>query len=194
MRLSCERNILKHLSPSQLREAIFERRKLIRKHRDERGDDRCWLDDYSVWGMLEDSSPRPTAPLPFEEVMGKCRDFYCCRRAEAPGAVPDFAIRDPLHWDDDLIRASEEELLGELLHIQEAIRRHRDIEGAPRTILDDRMLYAILPEKIPADFRLPPEDEFLGEARAPKAGCPSFWRSHAACPAPHDLSHWGPCR
>lgn len=63
-----------------------------------------------------------------------------------------------------------------ILQCRNAIRAHRDARG------DDRLPYAVLPEKIPCDFRLPPEAEFLGEAIAPHAGRPSFWRSHSACP------------
>jgi hypothetical protein len=88
---------------------------------------------------------------------------------------------------------TREELALEHARLGAAILRHRDIADRPRTADDDRALYAVLPEKLPADFRLPPEDEFLGEAKAPHAGCPSFWRSHAACPAAHDLHRWGPC-
>ena len=37
-------------------------------------------------------------------------------------------------------------------------------------------------------------EEFIGEAKAPHAGCPAFWRSHANCPVErHNLHRWGPC-
>ncbi len=87
------------------------------------------------------------------------------------------------------------ELVETLFALQQSIRAHRDIFSKKRTLEDDRTLYALLPEKIPADFRLPPEPEFLGEAKAPRAGCPSFWRSHSTCAtSDHDLHKWGPCK
>ena len=179
----------------KIREAVLECRKAIREHRDQLLDDRCWLDDHLIWAILEDSSSRgPFIPPPFEVLMSRCRQFYNWRRAECKDATPSDAILDKTCWDKDLNDMTKEQLSDELLRIQEAIRCHRDIKDRSRTIDDDRMLYGVLPEKIPADFRLPPEEEFLGEAKAPAAGCPAFWRSHGACPeSNHDFHGWGPC-
>jgi hypothetical protein len=54
-------------------------------------------------------------------------------------------------------------------------------------------LYALLPERLPADTRLPPRPEFLGEKKAPHAGCPSYVRSHAGCSTHRSCSFmvWG---
>lgn len=194
MILSCERLELSLLNESELREAMRERRRVIREHRDMRGDDRCWLDDYVVWAMLDDSPPAPSALPAFEAGMEKCRQFFRDRNAEAADPAPTGAIVDPARWDDDLQNTTPAQLLDELVRVQEAIRRHRDIAGRPRTAEDDRALYGVLPEKVPADFRLPPEEAFLGEARSPQAGCPAFWRSHSACATSrHNLHRWGPC-
>lgn len=67
-------------------------------------------------------------------------------------------------------------------------------DDTPGTADDDRALYAILPEKMPADLRLPPEDHFLGETKSPDAGCPAFWRSHDGCGPECNLHQWGPCK
>jgi hypothetical protein len=162
----------------------------IRYHRNQKGDDRCWLDDYSVWELLPDSPPMPSFSL--EEGMRNCRAFWAFRRAEFPDIMPPDATLDSNLWDDDLTKMSAEELAEEFIRLCRAIRGHRDVNGRPRTTSDDRALYAVLPEKVPADFRLPPEEEFLGEAKAPNAGCPAFWRSHAGC-AQCNLHRWGPC-
>lgn len=173
--------------------AIIERRESIREHRDQKGDDRCFLDDYPVWAWLADSSPEPKRIAP-KKGMESCLLFYKCRRAEVPDPAPEDAIAESAHWDDDLSGMTPEELRDELKRIEGAIREHRDIVGRPRTLEDDRALYGILPEKVPADFRLPPKEEFLGEARAPHAGCPAFWRSHGGCMTKcHDYHKWGPC-
>lgn len=177
-----------------LRLAIIERRNAIRGHRDQKGDDRCWLDDYLVWAMLEDSSSKPPPLPPVEEAMKNCCAFYCMRRSDTPDPLPKGAILDRDKWDNDLGRMNKQELMEELGRIQLAIACHRDVEGRLRTIDDDRALYSTLPEKIPADFRLPAEAEFLGTAKAPHAGCPSFWRSHANCEKPCNLHSWGPCK
>lgn len=184
-----------YLGDNDCRAAILERRESIRNHRDERGDDRCFLDDYLLWKWLSDSPPEPVAPISIEWGMEQCALFYNHRRAETADPLPKEAILDPRHWDDDLEGMASDQLHDELLRVQEGLRAHRDITLRPRTIADDRALYALLPEKVPADFRLPPEEEFLGEARAPQAGCPAFWRSHGGCSAKcHDLHRWGPCR
>lgn len=170
-------------------------RQAIRRHRDAKGDDRCWLDDYRVWACIPDSPEMPSAPPPIEQAMEKCRAFYKLRSAKSPDFPGEDAILDRHHWDDDLQYMDEDEKQEELVRLQTAILRHRDAAGNPGTIHDDRDLYSVLPEKIPGDFRLPPEDDFLGEAKAPHAGCPSFWRSHAGCEAKrHNLLEWGPCR
>ena len=176
-----------------LRHQISLMRERIRWHRDQKGDDRCWLDDYEVWALLPDSPPEPRTPPTFEEGMRRCREFWTYRRAEYPDPAPPNAALDRNCWDDDLSEMSVEELAREFLRIGGAIRAHRGVTGRPRYLPDDRALYAVLPEKIPADFRLPPKEEFLGEAKAPNAGCPAFWRSHSRCTA-CNLHQWGPCR
>lgn len=177
-----------------LKRAILECRAALRLHRDARGDERCWLDDYYVWNMVEGSPSIPTILPLFDEGMNQCRTYYRFRNAPVPDPMPAGAVTDPARWDDDLEEMTPPQLTQELERLHAAVRRHRDVTGRPRTADDDRALYAVLPEKLPADFRLPPEDDFLGEAKAPRAGCPSFWRSHAACPGNcHDLHRWGPC-
>lgn len=166
----------------------------IRTHRDQKGDDRCWLDDYLVWKFLDEGSSDLQTMPSFLEGMRLCRDFFIYRRVETPDPIPPDAIQDPLRWDDDLVNMDLSMLQSELERLKQALAAHRDVFGRLRTFEDDRRLYAELPEKMPADFRLPPEEAFLGEAAAPCAGCPSFWRSHAPCSTrKHDLHKWGPC-
>ncbi len=175
-------------------EKIKEIRAAIRSHRDARGDDRCWLDDYHVWNAVgEGYFAPPDFPDPVKG-MEQCRAYYRFRQASTPEPAPDSVI-NPVHWDDDLAAMDESGLVSELDRLRRAVAQHRDITDRPRTIDDDRALYAALPETAACDFRLPPEPDFLGEAKAPHAGCPSFWRSHSNCPAPcHDIHVWGPCR
>ncbi len=177
-----------------LREKIKKFRQIIRKHRDAKGDDRCWLDDYFVWALIPGSPSAPRA-ISFEEGMDKCREFWKNRREIFTDRVPEDVLIRLIICDKDLEFKTQDELTEELNQLYFRIVAHRDIFDRPRTLEDDRKLYAVLPEKIPADFRLPPENEFLGEALAPGAGCPAFWRSHESClVSRHDLHKWGPCQ
>lgn len=173
---------------------IIECRHAIREHRDAKGDDRCWLDDYAVWALIPGSFPVPAELPPFDAGMDMCRAFYKLRRATSPDVPPPGAVHDPQQWDSGLGQMDDGQLAEELVRLKTAILRHRNCACNPLTINDDRDLYGILPEKLPADFRLPPLEDFLGEAKAPDAGCPAFWRSHAGCKTKrHDLHKWGPC-
>lgn len=181
------------LSESALHDAILERRTAIRSHRDQRGDDRCWLDDAVMWSALVDTPSEPTVLPGYDEMMRRCTSFYNKRRSDISDPVPKDAIIDREHWDDDLASMTHAELLDELLRIQKALRTHRDINGRERNTEDDRALYRILPEHLPADFRLPAVDAFLGTAK-PCAGCPNFWKSHEHCGTNiHNTHRWGPC-
>ena len=181
------------LSKKLLVSEIKKRRRAIRKHRDQKLDDRCWLDDYWLYEFLEDALPSPTRLPNFTEMMERCREFYTLRRKAEPDPIPSDAILDCNHWNEDLKFLDENGLCTELHKIQCALSNHRDVSAGPRSVQSDRELYGVLPEKIPADFRLPEEADFLGERKSPHAGCPSFWRSHMNCTKPCDIHSWGPC-
>lgn len=63
--------------------------------------------------------------------------------------------------DKDLESLSKEELQQEILRLRTGIREHRDAQGHDRCWLDDIDLYNLLPEKLPADTKLPEREEFL---------------------------------
>jgi len=198
--LPYEPGVLMKLETNVIIAAILERRWTIRScHRDQKGDDRCWVDDYFIYEFLDDSPCMPTTMPPLEVVMRECELFYEHRRAESPDPIPDDAILDQAEWDHDLDEKNWEYHLDTLVALQRSAVRFRDVrlvEKRPVTLDDDRALYSILPEKIPADFRLPPREEFLGEARAPHAGCPAFWGRHlklCGARAEHDFHKWPPC-
>jgi len=171
---------------------ILELRKVIRYHRDQKGDDRCWLDDYVVWNSLPETKQVVRLPT-YDEGMRKCRAFFKYRNADAVDEIPADAVLELAKWDDDLAEMSSENLFYELNKLENAIRKHTYIAYRERTIEDDRILYSVLPEKIPADFCLPSEEDFLGTTRT-DAGCPQFWKSHQNCPEEHNLHQWGPCK
>lgn len=166
----------------------------IRWHRDQKGDDRCWIDDFRVWQLLEDSPSEPMHLPLYESMMARCEAFYIHRRSDTPDPLSMKANTDRASWDDDLLQMCASALYDELRRLQGAVRVHRDTASQRQlTINDDRALYAILPECMPADFRLPSRAAFL-EDIVPNAGCPAFWRSHQTCASDqHDIHRWGPC-
>lgn len=52
-------------------------RRAIRKHRDERGDDRCWLDDETLYGVLPEGFTPPTRDTRVEK--SNCDRFISSR-------------------------------------------------------------------------------------------------------------------
>jgi hypothetical protein len=182
------------LSMNELWGAVKERRSVLRDHREQRGDDRCWADDYLVWAMVEDAPDLPKKLPNFEETMKLCENFWKYRRTNKPDPIPPDVIRDRSGWDSDMLGMFSGELLDELAKLQRHIKAHSDTaKKRPLTVDDDKKLYSVLPEKMPADFRLPPRKDFLGTAKAPRAGCPSFWASHEFCKGDCNIHQWGPC-
>ncbi len=50
----------------------------IRRHRDERGDDRCWQDDETLYGVLPEGFTPPAREVAVELV--RCAKYIACRR------------------------------------------------------------------------------------------------------------------
>ena len=178
----------------QLKSKIVIMRNVIREHRDQKGDDRYWVDDYLIWELLKDSPKKNKSLLVYQESMKKCTEFFKYRNSKEKDATLKNAILDKEHWDDDLKSMNYKQLNQENSKLEEHIRNHRDINNRVRTIEDDRILYQALPENLSADFRLPSEEEFLGVVKN-DAGCPNFWRSHSYCKKEtHNLHEWSPCK
>jgi len=75
-------NDLLEMSAEQLREELMKVRTAIRTHRDQKGDENCWLDDqFYLYGLLpevKDADPQ----LPDKELMMmNCSRYYDCRKA-----------------------------------------------------------------------------------------------------------------
>lgn len=97
--------------------------------------------------------------------------------------------------DSDLPGLTIEALRAEVLALRAAIRVHRDGKAQARCWLDDQALYAALPEKTPAQFALPPREEFL-------RSCTRFWSDRQpvvsyqtdCCPPVSSAGWRPPCR
>jgi hypothetical protein len=58
----------------------------IRKHRDQKGDNRCWMDDQDLYAALgAESIHADTSLPPREEFLESCRRFYAQRQAPHDG-------------------------------------------------------------------------------------------------------------
>lgn len=71
---------LLNLSNSELQEKVIKLREAIRYHRDQRGDDNCWLDDFSLYDLLPEKI-KSNPELPNKQLMMvNCSRYYDCRK------------------------------------------------------------------------------------------------------------------
>lgn len=68
------------MSFDRLREEVLRLRAGIREHRDAKGDDRCWLDDIKLYGLLPDDVAAITTLPPREQFLRSCQKFYDTRQ------------------------------------------------------------------------------------------------------------------
>lgn len=60
---------------------VLELRSAVRKHRDEKGHDRCWLDDMELYKALPEGVADVNLQLPPEkEFLANCKRFYDSRK------------------------------------------------------------------------------------------------------------------
>lgn len=65
----------------------------IKEHRDQRGDDRCWLDDKKLYAITGEVTDEGDAALPPREVfLANCARYFECRQSGAPYFARDNAL------------------------------------------------------------------------------------------------------
>jgi len=64
------------MSADQLREEIVVLRNAMRLHRDERGHDRCWMDDARLYGALPEKKGAVSKLPEWPEFHDNCRRFW----------------------------------------------------------------------------------------------------------------------
>jgi len=151
---------------SKLQIEIIKLRSIIRYHRDQEGDDRCWLDDELLYESLpETANISPSLPSK-EFFMDKCTRFHSKRqdpnqkrKANKPSQIP--MDEDVRTLDEDVKNMSEEEQNKEIARLKQAIRLHRNIGDNQRSWQDDKRLYQALNENSIYDTTLPDQDKFL---------------------------------
>lgn len=70
------------MSKEELQNEVMKLREGIRKHRDQKGDENCWLDDqFYLYGMLPEKIKVDPELPPKELMMVNCSRYYDCRKA-----------------------------------------------------------------------------------------------------------------
>jgi len=71
----------------ELRDEVKKLRAAIRDHRDQKGDDRCWVDDIKLYEALPEGPVNYDPTLPPEDVfLENCKRF--CRSRQTPVGQP----------------------------------------------------------------------------------------------------------
>ena len=68
------------MNEAQLKEEVIKLRSAIREHRDQIGDDRCWVDDIALYKKLPDNTPIILNLPPEEIMMPNCLRFWKTRQ------------------------------------------------------------------------------------------------------------------
>lgn len=74
------RKKIDEMSIQELKDEIIKLRQAIILHRDERGHDRCWLDDCRLYQVLGDVNPNEMILPPKEEFLQNCEQYWCNRQ------------------------------------------------------------------------------------------------------------------
>lgn len=73
---------LKSMSIEQLQQEVMKLREGIRKHRDQKGDENCWLDDqFYLYGLLPEKIGADPQLPDKDLMMLNCSRYYDCRKA-----------------------------------------------------------------------------------------------------------------
>ena len=147
----------------KLRQQIVAWRDIIRWHRDQVGDDRCWLDDWRVYEVvLEEIKPQWPG---VENCLILCHQYHTDRSSPLPPRCRRGEVKKEL--DEDLRPLNHMELLVVMAHLYAVVNIHYKIGDGQRTKEDDLRLYAVLPDGILPDQRLPVWEVF-------QLGCEEF--------------------
>lgn len=90
--MTCQDTDLNEMDKMKLLAEIVRLRQGIRRHRDQRMDDRCWMDDIALYELLpEGINPNfiDLRQLSKEEMMRNCDLFTTCRRLDV---TPEQAV------------------------------------------------------------------------------------------------------
>ena len=83
----------------------------IRKHRDQRGDDRCWQDDHEMYAVLPEGFTPPATDTAVE--LENCKRYIECRHGGTEYVSPQRRIEE-LEAENASLRAEDAKLHGEI--------------------------------------------------------------------------------
>jgi hypothetical protein len=130
-------------------------------HRDQRGDERCWYDDLTLYWNLPEESRQPVR-LTREEMADRCSHYHRWRSSvDRPALCAQDSQIESARCAQYVSAMSRWDLIAEARKLRQGIRNHRDKAFAKRTVSDDRALYKLVRGGLQADFRLPPANMFL---------------------------------
>ena len=154
-----------------LKQLLLDLRMVIRHHRDQIGNARCWLDDSRMYADVIPGCKRLTVVPDEDEMMRRCARFrnrrQCPYEAQGAAFIPYY-----LSWDDDIHTLGRTALVREIMMLVLGVTAHWLVGDERRTWVHYHDLYMLLPEQLPAITRLPPN--FLEGS----VGCRAF---HANC-------------
>ena len=92
----------------ELYEKIERLEAAIREHRDQKGDDRCWLDDLKLYDVLGETPPALSLP-PKCEFLESCARYWEQRQRPEEKVVSNYdmtmrQLQDKLHRAEECIR------------------------------------------------------------------------------------------
>lgn len=88
---------------------VLRLRAAIRNHRDQRGDDRCWIDDEMLYGSLDEPLPLDISALPpKEDFLKSCERYYEQRRCPLDAYPPGKMRLAELEAEVERLRAENE--------------------------------------------------------------------------------------
>ena len=78
---------LDQMSVEELKCEVIKLRSSIRYHRDQKGDDRCWVDDLRLYELLPEGPVGYDSTLPQEDIfLANCKRF--CQSRQTPVGQP----------------------------------------------------------------------------------------------------------
>ncbi|HEY9678749.1 MAG TPA: hypothetical protein V6C76_12120 [Drouetiella sp.] len=86
---------------SSLQARVKELEDAIRYHAEQRGDDRCFLDDLALYKLIG-IEEHPGLNLPVDQFLSNCRRYWTCQQtgAEYQKAVYDIPAQQQIRTDE----------------------------------------------------------------------------------------------
>lgn len=108
------------LSRLELVAEVVRLRNAIREHRDQKGDDRCWMDDSKLYAALPEASGiEPILPPP-EEMLSNCKRFIASRHV---GGTPYVSPNEEIKK----LREENERLRQEICDVDGSEKAQNDV-------------------------------------------------------------------